>query len=348
MPDLVRITDVSPRDGLQNESGIIPTPDKVRLIELLCHTGVDEIEVTSFVSPKWVPQLGDASELVRLLSQLPGAEEGGRVIARPIFSALVPNERGMQSALNANTDARWPIIGKVSLFTAASETFSNKNTNASIDESIERFRPALRLAARHGLAVRFYVSCIAECPFEGPIPHKQVVSVSEKLLWLASHSDFWAENDSERTFPSIELDLGDTIGAATPGKLAPVIAGVRDLPVWNDLTDGLPAITLHLHDTFGRAAECVRAALDLGVRSFDGSVAGLGGCPYASKKLPDGTIQRAPGNISAELLVQTIHDAGYRTNVNLDKLREAAAFAREIVAKSRAAGPAPSSGGPPA
>lgn len=335
MSDLVRITDVSPRDGLQNEPGIIPTADKVRLIELLCQTGVDEIEVTSFVSPKWVPQLGDAAEVVRMLASPALPDGGGRVIARPIFSALVPNERGMQSALDANAEARWPIVGKVSLFTAASETFNKKNTNASIDESIERFRPALRLAARHGLPVRFYVSCISECPFEGPIPHKQVISVSEKLLWLASHSDFWGENNSGRTFLSVELDLGDTIGAATPGKLAPIIAGVRDLPIWNDLNDGLPAITLHLHDTFGRAAECVKAALDLGVRSFDGSVAGLGGCPYASKKLPDGTIQRAPGNISTELLVRTIHDAGYRTNVDLDKLRIAADFAREIVAKSR-------------
>ena len=465
MPDLVRITDVSPRDGLQNEPGIIPTPDKVRLIELLCHTGVDEIEVTSFVSPKWVPQLGDGRDVVRFVSQLPLPEGGGRgkgdptparnpltvaraqalrrtmtgpekalwaelsgkrlaglkfrrqhpfgpyildvfcpsvrlVIeidgithehveakrhdaertaylesfglrvlrvsndavlhdpdliarqvlhaiaadrtspfplpppsgrgsARPIFSALVPNERGMQSALDANQASRRHVIEKVSVFTAASETFSQKNTNASIAETIERFRPVIDSAHMQGLTVRGYVSCVIACPFEGPIDPSKVAEVSKAL------TDIGVD----------ELDLGDTIGAGSRESTGAMLRAVdRVAPI----TGGRVPITLHLHDTFGRAADCVRAALDLGVRSFDGSVAGLGGCPYASKRLPDGTIQRAPGNISTELLVQTIHDAGYRTNVNLDKLREAAAFAREIVAKSRAAASTSSSGGTPA
>ncbi|MBY0113732.1 MAG: DUF559 domain-containing protein [Phycisphaerales bacterium] len=486
MPDLVRITDVSPRDGLQNEPGIIPTPDKVRLIELLCHTGVDEIEVTSFVSPKWVPQLGDASELVRLLSSLPLPEGGGRGVgsasiesqrwrppprsrqtvgqaqalrrnmtgpewtlwtylrqreavglkfrrqhpigsyildffcqekllaieidgithagtaakqhdatrdaymhslgietirvtnnsvianplavaewiveqarardsrgsrtgwrgrgraeptplpppsgrgsARPIFSALVPNDRGMQSALDANQASRRHVIEKVSVFTAASETFSHKNTNATIAETIDRFRPVIESAHTHSLKVRGYVSCVIACPFEGPIDPNKVAEVSRALAEIGVD----------------ELDLGDTIGA---GNRESTTAMLRAVDRIAPITHGRVPITLHLHDTFGRAAECVHAALDLGVRSFDGSVAGLGGCPYASKKLPDGTIQRAPGNISTELLVQTIHDAGYRTNVNLDKLREAAEFAREIVARSRAASSSSSSGGPPA
>jgi len=331
MPDLVRITDVSPRDGLQNEPGVIPTDDKVKLVELLCKTGVDEIEVTSFVSAKWVPQLADSSDVMAHLAAIfPGGS------SRPVFSALVPNEKGMQSAVEANERAGFAILDKISLFTAASETFSQRNTNASIDESIQRFRPVLSTAADQALGVRLYISCIAACPFEGPINPTQVVDVADKLLWLVSHSGFLRESGGRTGFPSVELDLGDTIGAATPGKLKPVIERIRALPVWNDITGDPPPIVLHLHDTFGRAAECVRAALDLGVRSFDGSVAGLGGCPYASKALPDGSIQRAPGNIATELLVRTIHEAGYRTNVNLDALADAAAFAREIVAKSRA------------
>lgn len=329
MPDLVRITDVSPRDGLQNESGIIPTPDKVRLIELLCHTGVDEIEVTSFVSPKWVPQLGDASELVRLLSQLPSAEEGRRGSARPIFSALVPNERGLDGVIECNQRAGSRLIDKIAVVTAASESFCRRNLNCSIAESIDRIVPLVSTAQRNGLNVRGYISCAVACPFEGPIDPKVV----EQWAFVLADLGIW------------DVDLGDTIGHGTSDStrllLNEVLTGFE-----GEETDA--EITMHFHDTAGRAAECVHAALDLGVRSFDGSVAGLGGCPYASKKLPDGTIQRAPGNISTELLVQTIHDAGYRTNVNLDKLREAAAFAREIVAKSRAAGPASSSGGGPA
>lgn len=338
MPDLVRITDVSPRDGLQNESGIIPTPDKVRLIELLCHTGVDEIEVTSFVSPKWVPQLGDASAVLLGLAQL---LKSGHGVSTRDFIALIPNLAGLQGLANAENQAAlhfadehtWnpPVIGTIAVFTAASETFSRKNTNATIEESLERFRELLRVERALPSRCRAYLSCVIACPFEGPISAARVADVAAALVDLDGVT---------------ELDLGDTIGAGDRESTTRMLEAVR-----NRIGDGWferGAVTLHLHDTFGRAAECVRAALDLGVRSFDGSVAGLGGCPYASKKLPDGTIQRAPGNISTELLVQTIHDAGYRTNVNLDKLREAAAFAREIVAKSRAAAPASSSGGPPA
>ncbi len=456
----VRITDVSPRDGLQNEPGIIPTGDKVRLIELLCATGVDEIEVTSFVSPKWVPQLGDGAEVVRgllFLPLLPGGGWGkvsseldwppppparnpvtvgraqhlrrhetgpekalwgvlkgksldgykfrrqhpfgpyildfycpaerlaveldgethrtpearahdevrtrylsgfgirvirfsddaavhdpgqvGRVIvahlrngrtfpqpppeehspavtAPPLFSALVPNERGLQGVFDANRAAQRNLLAKVSVFTAASEAFSQKNTNASIAEAIERFRPVVAGAHANALLVRAYVSCIIACPFEGPIAPERVVDVCRRLLDLGID----------------ELDLGDTIGAGTPDSITTLLRELnRTIPV----RGGRVPLTLHLHDTFGRAADCVQVALDLGIRSFDGSVAGLGGCPYASKKLPDGTIQRAPGNISTELLARTIRDAGYETGVDLKKLAVAADFAREIVAKSR-------------
>jgi hydroxymethylglutaryl-CoA lyase len=334
----VRITDVSPRDGLQNEAGIIPTADKVRLIELLCATGVDEIEVTSFVSPKWVPQLGDAAEVI---VQVLKAQFVSKAPSKPSLNVLIPNEKGLELLRHTELGARTAIqdairrtvddeqvsdfydalamfgIDKISVFTAASETFSKKNTNASIDETIERFRTLLRTPYRPD-ATRGYVSCVIACPFEGPIEPRRVAAVVEKLVRLGV----------------TEIDLGDTIGAADIESTTHLLLVLRDQ--LNDEWFEQGRLTLHLHDTFGRAAECVKVALDMGVRSFDGSVAGLGGCPYASKKLPDGTIQRAPGNISTELLVQTIEDAGYETGVDRDALAKAAAFAREIVAKSRA------------
>ncbi|MBS0191296.1 MAG: hydroxymethylglutaryl-CoA lyase [Phycisphaerales bacterium] len=316
MAEFVRITDVSPRDGLQNEPGIIPTSEKVRLVELLCRTGVDEVEVTSFVSAKWVPQLGDGE---RVFAQLQEPGPSARGLPHPVFSALVPNERGMQAALDCNRAAHKNLIEKVSVFTAASETFCRKNTNATIAESLDRFRPVVAAAHGSGLKVRGYISCVIACPFEGPIAPEAVARVAKQLMDLGVD----------------EVDYGDTIGAGTAENTAAMLREVsREVPI----EKGRAATTLHLHDTFGRASECVRAALDLGVRSFDGSVAGLGGCPYASSTLPDGTVRRAPGNISTDLLVRTIHEAGYRTNLNLDSLAQAASFAREIVAKSRAGG----------
>jgi len=307
MAERVRITDVSPRDGLQNEPGVIPTAEKVRLVELLCATGVDEVEVTSFVSPKWVPQLGDAAEVC---AGLIGKKPPGM-----LFSALVPNEQGMESLLGANERARRGprLIDKASVFTAASETFSKKNTNATIAESLVRFGPVAAAAGREALALRGYISCVIACPFEGPIAAAAVADVAAALVDVGV----------------TELDLGDTIGAGTPETVRAMLSAVRDRVGggWFERQ----AVTLHLHDTFGRAAECVKTALGLGVRSFDGSVAGLGGCPYAST--PG---RRAPGNISTELLVRTVEEAGYETGVDLGKLEEAARFAREIVGKARA------------
>lgn len=319
MPGRVRITDVSPRDGLQNEPGVIPTPDKARLIELLSATGVDEIEVSSFVSAKWVPQLGDATELFRAIAAL---EREGRIPplpsgkggARPVFSALVPNDRGMQGALDANQAAAWKIVGKVAVFTAASETFSKRNTNATIAETLDRFRSVIGTAHHAGLPVRGYVSCVIACPFEGPIAPQAVVEVCRQLVQLGVS----------------EIDLGDTIGEGTHDS---IVSLLKTYSTTLPIRGGVP-LTLHLHDTFGRAADCVRAALDQGVRSFDGSVAGLGGCPYA------GTPGKpAPGNISTELLVRTIRMAGYETGVDEAKLAQAAAFAREIVARARRTAP---------
>lgn len=350
MPGLVRITEVSPRDGLQNEAAIISTPDKARLVELLCASRVDEIEVSSFVSPAWVPQLGDAQQLFAMLAR-------SAPMSRPVFSALVPNERGLAAALETNRLAATastfagaaggaaappaPLIAKVSVFTAASETFARKNTNASIAETLERFRPVVSRAHDAGLLVRAYLSCVIACPFEGPIAPETVAAWSDRLLALGVD----------------ELDLGDTIGAATPQStqaLLRAVARVTPLaqaPQSSACTPAAPGLTLHLHDTRGLAADCARVALDLGVRSFDSSAAGLGGCPYASKALPDGGVQRAPGNIATDLLVRTIHAAGFQTSVHLPALDAAAAFARALVAprpagtSSAAAGPARTGGG---
>lgn len=320
MSEYVRITDVSPRDGLQNEAGVITTADKARLVELLCATGVDEIEVTSFVSPKWVPQLGDAVELMGLVAE-GFRDHGGKT--RAVFSALAPNEKGMQSLLDVNDKAGRALIQKVAVFTAASETFNKKNTNATIAESIERFRPIVMAAKQHGLMVRGYVSCVIACPFEGPIGPAAVVDVCSRLLDLADEADV-----------DMELDLGDTIGAAKPETLGSLLDAMHTAFDREMLSDA-DFFTLHLHDTFGRAAECVNAALEMGVRSFDGSVAGLGGCPYAST--PGPPPKRAPGNISTETLVRTVHEAGFETNVDMERLELAAATAREIVGKARLA-----------
>lgn len=305
MSEFVRITEVAPRDGLQNEPGIIPTDDKALLIELLSRTGVDEIEVTSFVSPKWVPQLGDAAELCEIISGVKPAET--------LFSALVPNEKGMRAVLVVNEHAGFRLIDKVAVFTAASETFSQRNTNASIGETIERFKPVVKLAAENDLAVRGYVSCAFACPFEGSVPSRSVARVVSDLVELGVN----------------EIDLGDTIGAARPDTTGALVEAVRAA-----LPDGRGTpLTLHLHDTFGAAAACVRAALSAGVRSFDGAAAGLGGCPYAETDSA-----RAPGNIDTRALVAVVHDAGYETGVDQDKLADAAAFAETIVQRARAAG----------
>jgi hydroxymethylglutaryl-CoA lyase len=298
----VRITDVSPRDGLQNEPGVIPTAEKVRLVRAVAATGVDEVEVSSFVSPKWVPQLGDAAEV---FTGVAGAKPEG-----VLFSALVPNEQGMRAALAVNERAGGRrVIDKVAVFTSASETFSHRNTNASIAETLKRFEPVAAMAKRERLLLRGYVSCVIECPFEGTIAPERVAQVAQALVDLGCD----------------EIDLGDTIGAAEPETITILIHGLI-----SRLGDDLFGYTtLHLHDTFGRAAECVREALQLGIRSFDGAVGGLGGCPYASK---DG--KRAPGNISIETLVRTVEDAGFETGVDREKLKDAAVVAASVRARA--------------
>lgn len=305
MKDRVRITEVAPRDGLQNELGRVPTDQKAELIDAVGRFSPAEVEITSFVSPKWIPQLGDAEVLCKVLA---GAKPRG-----VLYSALVPNERGLDRLLATNAAAGTtggPLIDKVSVFTAASETFSQKNTNASITETVERFRPVVTSAHGAGLGVRGYISCVVACPFEGAIAVDAVVRVARVLADLGVD----------------EIDLGDTIGAATPETIAPVIEGALEA------VGDRVRIVLHLHDTRGMAAACVRTALGLGVRDFDGSVAGIGGCPYAST--PG---NRAPGNIATEVLVRTVEDEGYETGISHGKLAEASALATRILSTAKEA-----------
>lgn len=321
MADRVRITDVAPRDGLQNEDATIPAADKATLVEMLALAGMDEVEVTSFVSPKWVPQLADAEDVLERVTDF---AEGVRLVAGeiprgvgkqgtgalPVFSVLVPNEKGMARA-RAVTEARLPL--KIALFASASETFSRKNTNGTIAEVIGRFAPVLAEAQDLDADVRLYVSCAIACPFEGPIAPAAVHDVCDRLLDASDAAGL----DRER----VDLDLADTIGVAHPDDIAALL-GAFDEETVADLT-------LHLHDTHGRAAACVATALGLGVRSFDASAGGLGGCPFAST----GTT-RAPGNIATSTLVRAVHDAGFETGVDLELLAEASDFAAAIVARA--------------
>lgn len=215
----------------------------------------------------------------------------------------------MQRALQVHERTAGAALDRVAVFTAASETFSTKNTNASIAETIERFRPVVALAREHGMQVRAYISCVVACPFEGPIAPEQVARVVRLLEPLAPD----------------EIDLGDTIGAATPQTLGPAIDAARNACAW---AQDLPpeSWVLHLHDTRGTAPACVEAALSMGIRSFDASVAGLGGCPFAST--PG---ERAPGNIDTRVLIETLTRLGYETRVSVERLERAAAFARSIL-----------------
>ena len=304
MGDRVRITDVAPRDGLQNESGIVPTTEKARLVNAIARSGVDEVEVTSFVSPTWIPQLADAAKLCAMIAET--KPEGVE------YSALVPNERGMERLLAVNEAAvdacSRRVIDRAGFFIAASESFSRKNTNASIAETIERFGPIARMSKEAGLGVRAYVSCVIACPFEGPIEPASVARVAGML----------------GAFEPDEIDLGDTIGAGGHDSISQLLEALdraRSAGLFSS------HLALHLHDTHGRAGECVRSGLEAGIRRFDGAASGLGGCPYAST---DG--ERAPGNISTDLLVRTIEGEGFETGLDRAGASEAASLAAKVVA----------------
>lgn len=273
MSDFVRIVEVGPRDGLQNEKQQVATADKVALIDRLSATGLRSIEATSFVSPKWVPQLADAAEVMAGIARRPG-------IAYPV---LVPNEQGYERALAAG--AR-----EVAVFTAASEQFNLKNTNAGIDESLQRFGPVLERAKADGIKVRGYVSTVLGCPYQGEVPLADVVRVARALHEGGCY----------------EISLGDTIGVGTPLKARAMLRAVAaEVP--------MAALAVHFHDTYGQALANVAACLEDGVRVVDSAVGGTGGCPYA---------RGASGNVASEDVVYMLHGMGMATGIDLPALAE--------------------------
>jgi len=273
MPTHVRIVEVGPRDGLQNEKTAISTADKIALIDRLSATGLRTIEATSFVSPKWVPQLADAAEVFRGIHRVPG-------VAYPV---LVPNEQGYDRA-------RAVGASEVAVFTAASEAFNQRNINASIDESIERYRPVLERANHDGVRVRGYVSTVLGCPYQGAVPVADVVRVAQRLHALGCY----------------EISLGDTIGVGTPGKAREMLRAVAEAVP-------MAALAVHFHDTYGQALSNLLACLEEGVAVIDSSVSGTGGCPYA---------RGASGNVASEDVVYMLHGLGIETGVDLATLAD--------------------------
>ena len=269
--NFVRIVEVGPRDGLQNEKTLVPTAAKIELIDRLTATGLTTIEATSFVSPKWVPQLADAAEVFAGIARKPGVR----------YPVLVPNEQGYERARAVGAE-------EVAVFTAASEAFNRKNINASIDESIERFRPILERANADGVRVRGYVSTVLGCPYQGEVPIDDVVRVAQRMHALGCY----------------EVSLGDTIGVGTPAKARAMLRAVgQAIP--------MQALAVHFHDTYGQALPNLLACLEEGVRVVDASVSGTGGCPYA---------KGASGNVATEDVVYMLHGMGLRTGVDLDRL----------------------------
>jgi isopropylmalate/homocitrate/citramalate synthase len=273
----VRIVDVGPRDGLQNEPKSVPASVKIELIERLQDAGVPAVEATAFVSPKWVPQMADHAEVLAGIRKRPG-------VAYPV---LVPNMKGFEAAHAAG--AR-----EIAVFGAATETFSRKNINCSIGESLERFAPVVAAAKARGIRVRGYISVVAGCPYEGDVRPAAVASLAGELYGMGCY----------------EVSLGDTIGVGTPKKIRAVIEAVgRKVP--------MAKIGGHFHDTYGQALANIYASLELGVKTFDSSVAGLGGCPYA---------KGATGNVASEDVVYMLDGLGIDTGIDLHKLFRAGQF----------------------
>jgi len=284
-PDIdVKIVEVGPRDGLQNESQIIPTDIKVDFINRLSKTGLRVVEATAFVSPKWVPQMGDAKEVMSRIRRFEHIN----------YPVLVPNLRGVTAALASNAT-------EVSIFCAASESFSKKNINCSIEDSMIRFQEVVALARANRLAVRGYVSCVLGCPYEGDIQPETVAKVAERIYQMGCY----------------EISLGDTIGIGTPEKMKKLLEEVqKHVPI--------TSLAVHCHDTYGQALANILVAIQMGVRVVDSSVAGLGGCPYA-----DG----ASGNVATEDVVFMLQGMGWSTGVDLIKLVKVGNFISGVLGK---------------
>jgi len=291
IPSRVHILEVSPRDGLQNEKQPVPASVKIELVHRLQEAGFSQIEVTSFVSPKWVPQMADNAQVMAGIARKAGVR----------YSVLTPNMQGLDAALLSKPD-------EIVVFGAASEAFSQKNINCSITESMERFRPVVAAALAQGVAVRGAISCALGCPYEGEIAPERVEMVARLMREMGVQ----------------HIGVADTIGVGTPRKVqAALEAALRHYP--------LDAVSGHFHDTYGQALANTLAALELGISSFDTSVAGLGGCPYA---------KGATGNVATEDVVFMLHGMGIETGIDLERLLDASAFISgflERVPNSRAA-----------
>merc|ERR1711892_853069 len=276
LPTKVRIVEVGPRDGLQNEKVLVPTSVKVEFISRLASAGLTHVEATSFVSPKWVPQMSDHKEVMTSVASLP----------YPLVSyhVLVPNIKGLQAAVECGAK-------EVAIFGATSESFSRKNINCSIEESLARFEPVLRSAKESNVKVRGYVSCVVGCPYEGSIEPRVVARVAKTMLDMGCY----------------EISLGDTIGVGTPGSIRAMLVEVVPLE----------QLAVHCHDTYGQALANILTALQMGISVVDSSTAGLGGCPYA---------KGASGNVSTEDVVYMLPGIGMQTGTSLDKLVDAGRY----------------------
>ncbi len=276
-PKRVKIVEVGPRDGLQNEAQVVPAAVKIALIDRLAEAGLGWIEAGAFVSPRWVPQMADSAEVLAGIARRAGVS----------YPVLVPNMKGLEGALAAEVD-------EIAVFAAATEAFSRKNINCSIEESLARFAPVAAAARSHGLRVRGYISCVLGCPYEGAVDSARVAELAARLLALGCY----------------EISLGDTIGVGTPGKARALVeATAEQVP--------LACLAVHFHDTYGQALANILACLEAGVAVVDSSVAGLGGCPYAPG---------AAGNVASEDVLYMLDGLGIETGVDLRRLVAAGAY----------------------
>ncbi len=285
LPSKVKIVEVGPRDGLQNEKQPVTAENKIALIEQLANAGVNTIESGSFVSPKWVPQMATSSDVFNGIKRLDGVT----------YAALTPNMRGFEGAVAVNAD-------EVAIFGAASESFSQKNINCSIAESLERFVPIMAAAKKANIRVRGYVSCVVGCPYEGDIEPEQVADVAEKLFNMGCY----------------EISLGDTVGVGTPHSVQKMLQAVSArVP--------MAKLAVHFHDTYGQALTNIYAALQMGVSVVDSAIAGLGGCPYA---------MGASGNVATEDVVYLLHGLGIETGIDFEKLLASGWFISDVLNKT--------------
>ncbi|AJC20783.1 hydroxymethylglutaryl-CoA lyase [Pandoraea pulmonicola] len=287
LPKHVKVVEVGPRDGLQNEKQLVPADVKIALVDRLTAAGFANIETTSFVSPKWVPQMADGAEVMAGIQRRPGT----------IYSVLTPNMRGFEGAIAAKAD-------EVVIFGAASEAFSQRNINCSIEESIARFEPVARAAKDAGLRLRGSISCALGCPYQGEVPVASVVDVVQRLAALGCD----------------EIDIADTIGVGTPSRTREVMeACAKVFPI--------ERLSGHFHDTYGQATANIYAALLSGISIFHSSVAGLGGCPYA---------KGATGNVATEDVLYLLHGLGLETGIDLDAVVRAGDFISQAIGRQNA------------